>query len=799
MKTNIRARAHGAARFALWLTAVFVGIFLAVLAIKLVLGKPSHETTVRLNIAAAIAGILGGLAGVTSGALLVLQAQPRPRLSRRDVLAPRLLHDDRLVDRLGELRELLENLRSVRAVNCHGQRGAGKSFLLAHLADVVNGHRELDTEQPELAVVSAALYFDVADAAGFAEVEAQVVRAVRGGVGGSWDEFLGEVNRMFGEQPVLLILDNMNTPGLWQPLGEAAYRYLAARPRDRLVLGSIDPVILSNLPLKRVALSGLDRAAVGQLAANRGVTLGPDDVATLHDQCDGLPLYVQLFTARGMDPSGAHGIAVLDRTSDLQVIPTDLEPETRTLLAYASLLALVTRQISIDELEHCPIPHLGEQLEVATRHSFLAPIPDPDRHRVKIHDLVRDPALRVLTDEVSEAARFLFDRARVEGRTVDAALFAMFADPEEIGAPLFDDVLGTVIRSAVKSRNYALLSNLHERAADSAKMLRFIGADAERHDLFCYGHASELAGLGRYSDAERELLASSMTRTRTSRRAARSRLEPELRFLHGDIAHLQNRYSEAAEMFEELGAWAASVGDASLRARCTWGHGHVLRHQGRNLDGALGLFARAIKLADGAGELFAKVYSVTGATGIKVLTGAVADDEEQVLADAEAAIAATSAHDGYMLEVWKSQAQVAWFRGDGDRAFDIVGTAIGKALALNDRLLYNLYFERAEYQRFDGQFAKALDDYLTVLNFGRGNGDRNLVSNALLGTVAVDLAAGHGVHHASHVEARATALEARQIALDADIQVTAQTAEQMTSMLDRTAEGPSQPSRLILF
>ena len=223
-------------------------------------------------------------------------------------------------------------------------------------------------------------------------------------------------------------------------------------------------------------------------------------------------------------------------------------------------------------------------------------------------------------------------------------------------------------------------------------------------------------------------------------------LAPNIRFLLADIAHLQNRYDDAAEMFLELGEWADSVGNhPKLHARCTWGRGHVLRHQGKDLDGALELFERAAGLGRSANELFTQSYSITGATGIKVFLGQIPDTEEETLLDIEAQVVAAE-RDGYLLEVWKSQAQVAWHRGDQERAVRAVKDAVKGALKQNDRLLYNLYFELGEFARLSGRPEVGLGHYLNVLAFGEGNGDRNLIANALLGTVLVDLTMGDWGH-----------------------------------------------------
>ncbi len=783
---NRRGRA---ARVALWIAATCLGIALVIGVVKLMQASPSAATKQRLTIALVITGGLGAAASVTAA---VVQARPRRR-TLFDLQAPNLMGHDRLINRSEEMKALIALMDEQGVANCHGPRGAGKSFLLEHLADVVNRHRMPAGGQQRPRGMKVALYFDLADAVGFDEVRAQVCQAALGRTDATWADFIAAVGRHLKRRRVLLILDNVNAPGLWRPLGEAVYRYLASRPTDKVVFGSIDRVTLGNLTVDHVPVRGLDVEATGELVAARGVQMNPAEVAELHSGCNGLPLYVRLLAAYDEAGHTDTDTAVIDE----QLVPK-LPPAARKLLSYASLIALMNRRVAFNELEHCPLTNLNSALEVVEHRTLMTPIPGDSTRRLKIHDVVRDTALRVLEPEVSEAARQLFSRAYENSQLEHAALYGMFADPEELGVDRFHKLLEEVIRTAVRARNYTLLGSLHARAQEHGRILDFIAADSRRTDLFCFGRASEFAGLGRYKEAESELASSGLDRIRWQPGAQATDLQADLRFLQADIAHLLNRYDEAAQMFDQLGVWAAAAGHPGLRSRCVWGHGHVLRHQGRHLDRALALFEQAEQLADACGEVFPKVYSVTGAAGIRVVMGYALADEEQRLADLERYIAAHSSHDGHLLEVWKTQAQVAWLRDDRQAAVAIVDAAADRALALNDRLLYNLRFERAEYDRFLGNHLEAASGYRQVLEFGTGNGDRNLISNALLGLVLVDMSANRWLHHDSADAARAAALQARQIALDADIQITVGIANSVVSMLDNPP-GAEQPTRLILL
>jgi tetratricopeptide (TPR) repeat protein len=788
MKHGLR-RAAGAA---FWMAGGCLLAFGVFGVVRLAQSAPSEATAQRLDIATAVSGAIAALATTVGVVLAYRQARPK-RAGIADLLGSMLLVDDRLINRSREVGALVAGVDAHPVVGCHGPRGAGKSFLLEHLADVINANRRGVAGQPKPKRVSAALYFDLAAAAGFVDVPAQICRAALGEVDGNWSDFLAYVKRRFKRRRVLLILDNVNSPGLWRELGEAVYKYLAARPKDKVILGSIDPVILGNLEVHHVPVHGLDLSASRELVARRGVQISCEELVELHDDCKGLPLYLRLLSAYGEEARSGRGTAVIDD----QLIP-ELPAEARQLLSYASLTGLTTRRISLTELSQFPLAHVEEQLASIENRTLITAIPYERERRFKIHDIVRDAALRVLGPDVTDAAVVLFEREYARDQLEHAALYAMFADPARIETTLLDELFERVIRRAVNARNYAFLGSLYTRAHEHTDILRFIAADQSRADLFRFARASELAGLGRYEQAEQELVLSSVVQTRWSPDTEGTELQADLRFLQADVAHLLNRYDESAQMFEDLGEWAARAGRKTLRALCVWGHGHVLRHQGRELERALGLFEHAAELSEAGDDLFVRVKALTGATGIKVLVGDVPDGEENLLVGLEREIAATSSHDGYMLEVWKYQAQIAWLRGRTRDATDTIESAIDRALALNDRLLYNLYFERAEYARLTGDHPSALRDYGQVLDFGEGNRDRNLISNALLGGVLVELGLGQWGDHLTREDARAAVLRARQVASEADIELTAATADVVAAMLDEPAAEP-QSVRLILL
>jgi tetratricopeptide (TPR) repeat protein len=729
-----------------------------------------------LSFAAKVVGVLAALVGIGSGIVALREARDRPP-APVDVRSPKLRSGRTVVNRTEKVADLVEELETSEVVNCHGPRGSGKSFMLQYLTDVVNGHRQPNPDHNWPRHFSAALYFDLADAIGFAGIESQVCRASFG-QDGSWGQFMNYVAKRH-RSPMLLVLDNVNSPSLWTPVGKAVGEYLLARDHDKILLGSIERLHFDNQAVGEVSIDGLDVTAFTELVHLEGLPLEEPKIVELYTQWHGLPYYA--------GPRGARHAALAERV--------ELAGGTRRLAAYAALLAVTVRPVPLADLKRCPIADFDTHLEDAIREQLVEPT--AEGRFVTMHDIAREETLVQFQPEVTEAAAILFERARQRGERAKAVVFAMFAAPSQLDSGHFDEVLRPAIRNAVEARDYALLETLHERSRTNQRMLEFLAEDRSRSDLFSFGRAAQLAGLGSYEEAEEELLETSVATVREAAGVVLSELQLELKYLQIDIAHLLNRYGEAAIGFERLAETARISGDEELRARCIWAQAHVLRHQGRDLERALMLFEEAEKLGGHLDLLSVKSLSITGASMIKVFLNSVPDDEEERLERLEQEIAASQSHDGHMLGIWKAMAQVDWIRGRRESAINRVEDAIQNARATNDRLLYDLLFERAEFLRLGGSGSAALQDYARAFRFGTGNRDRNMTSIALLGLVLADMSLDDWEYHASQLEARGSAMQARDMAVQADIQVTKQLAENVVARLDGAMIG--LPTRLINF
>lgn len=133
----ISNRVWSSVRVAAAIAVVCLLVFVALYAHDLLAAAPSKAAAQRLSVVQVAAACLSAIAALTT-AMLALARMRKPRPSFLALLVPKLLHEDRLVNRDGEMRDLVGLIGSTRVVNCHGPRGAGKSFLLEHLT----GRRE---------------------------------------------------------------------------------------------------------------------------------------------------------------------------------------------------------------------------------------------------------------------------------------------------------------------------------------------------------------------------------------------------------------------------------------------------------------------------------------------------------------------------------------------------------------------------------------------------------------------------------------------------------------------------------
>jgi tetratricopeptide (TPR) repeat protein len=769
------------------------GIAAAAGAILLLSGSSGTGVPKWLTVLGALLASVVALTGI-AGSFSSMRAQWLGSPRNRELLAPVLVGSDAFVDRVGELEQISSALVSSRCISCHGQRGTGKSHLLGYIADVVNGNRQSEPGHRMPSGFAASFYFDLADAAGFEQFVTQACRSTFPEAS-SWTQFVNQVDRRFRRGRVVLILDNVNLGSLWTAVGKAVYEYLARRPADAALIGSIDPVIFHNLVPEYVPVRSFDIDAVRSLTRLSRPDLDQDAIVELYQRSGGLPMYLRLLLANSDDPGSDEHVEALAAFLEHTILP-NLESQVRHLVATVGVLGHVSRTVSLSRLRRLPLVDLERNLARAESRSLITvnaagPVPF-----VRIHDLVRDTILRLLPDETNAAVADLVTFFDGEGMDIEASIVSLFGDPHRLDVDV-EELLERVVDHAVALRNYPFLETVWRGCASNERLLRYIHETGSRQALIAYAKASFLAGAGRYADAETELLTVSSVATSGAHLTAARAFD--LRFLLADVTHLQNRYDEALDLFHELLRESRDRGDTRRQAKCEWAIGHSLRHQGHDLDEALCVLRSASEQAQSTGDLAVEVLATADASAIEVYFDTVDEGLADRLLSLEGRVIAAGDRPADLVKLWKERARVEWARGFLRAAADLLETAIEEALRLNDRLLYNLYFERAEFARLAGDLERARLDYGRVATFSEGNRDRNMIANSLLGLALCDVVSQVATTVDGRASIRAKALQARQIAATADIQATAAFAEELVVAMDRRKETEVATHRLIVF
>ena len=119
-------------------------------------------------------------------------------------------------------------------------------------------------------------------------------------------------------------------------------------------------------------------------------------------------------------------------------------------------------------------------------------------------------------------------------------------------------------------------------------------------------------------------------------------------------------------------------------------------------------------------------------------------------------------------------------------------------MAHNERLLYNLYCERAVLARIAGQAQLARTTYQRVAAFSAWNQDRNMIANAMIGLALCD-ALDDGASPPQRVAARAALLRAEDVARGATLYGTASLARELVGLIDGSRIDALQAVRVIVF
>jgi len=767
-------------RWVFYIISGLVAILAVCTLILFTLYDIQSEKVVLLTITWALVGITWAITGIFSNIITIKASKPI-KVSRERLTGQLLPDTSNFVDRSGDSTRLVEALENYQIVNLHGRKGSGKSHFLAFASDIANKHRVAEKDHLCLNKLSkfSVVYFDLSEALGFDDILSQLFNSHLPDMSVSWENFVQAIDVAFGKTSIILILDNVNAQDLSLPLGSAVYKYIAHRPTDKVLLGSIVPVRFHNLPIHCQKFDGFNRTAIVDLAIKSGLNLNEESLSKVEQASDGLPLYLNLLFTHWEDCYGAPGgiSSGLRELLGNSILPR-LSSNGNELLVGIALLSVINPEVNVRSLERLPVDRIEEGLSELVAFSLLVKRERSNVQFVKIHDLIRDSVIEICDTNIQPIAQMLAIDAMNRDLKNESAIYWMFTD-FELGdnRDLLKMLIG-VVREAAATKNYPLLSTLALLSETRKQVKKLMLQNDEVRNALAYAQASSLAGAGLYNSSVDCIEKNTPLIFRKLVEPSNLlQLEFEIAYLHADLLHLQNRYDEALDSMFHLRRIAQDSQFYGSAAKIEWAIGHIIRHQGKQLDVAFEHFEMAEELARKLDDIYTVVFSATGMLGIQVYLKDIPEKSMEKLNKLEDELQDNPQYENYLPKIWKCQSQVLFDAGKIDEAHSRLAKAIAEALEMNDRLLFNYYFQRAEFFRFQGDVEKAVHDYLKVLEFGRVNGDRNLISNSLLGIAEAEASNNTLIHHLSEADRRSSVLQARAIAEDAGIVVTQRHAE----------------------
>jgi predicted ATPase len=296
----------------------------------------------------------------------------------------------------------------------------------------------------------------------------------------------------------------------------AAYRHLEAHARDELAAGLGGLARMAT----RLPLEGLDRDAVGRLAADRARGLGsgpPQGIPpAVHEASAGNPFYVdelvQLLARQGrLHDARAHGrpLPLPDGVRDaIRRRLASLDAGSTQALSAAAVIGAEFRVATLASVLHVPPAEILEQLEAPYRAGIVVAI-DPGRFTFQ-HALVRDTLLesigatrRAHLHRVTAEALEELHRDDPEPRLAEIAHHFLHA-ATEAGAERAVRYAARAARQAIGQFGYEEAARLYERGLDVAASLP---ADEARACELQQGLGEALMRAGDVEGAQRALRA----------------------------------------------------------------------------------------------------------------------------------------------------------------------------------------------------------------------------------------------------------------------------------------------------
>lgn len=642
-------------------------------------------------------------------------------------------------DREESLHTLISMLQSdARVINVYGKRGIGKSAFLRYFCDLANRklNRENSKRRQNLKEIrkirGRSIYLHISGD-GSQSLDKQIVSQVAGHCS-TLSEIAEWIIQMVRHKKIFLVIDNINNAGLSKEIEAVIDTFLSHSNRYRIIIGSVEKQpflnIINEKNIQYIELSVFDAKDVFDFANKNSKNLSTDDLSKVLDFTEGLPVFVSLLLS---NDSPSLPVITYDKdrmNSYLGRIIDDLDSVTSTVAQYIGFLSVTMPVFPIGMLNRLGLSLPVGCLEKLENCSLIEL--DADAQTIKMHELFRDYICQRFSN-VTAIIQKLYEYYRNENLLYEQTYYLIMFENDT-----HNDTISQAIQRAINEENFAFLLMLGEHYK------RLYGLHKPNFNLseetfltVIYGYLEGLIGVGSYP-AAREVI----DKCKIPARSPKTDLQFRFSMLTAHLYHLQNKYDESIATYEVLLPHTQEGPYKKYEAKCFWGIGHSLRHQGKDFDAALKFYDKSISAAEKIRSRSEVIKSMREKLIVFLLRGQKNEacnlhyeicmkiNQLPATGYKETRISFLKAETIYIATTKKQNPQLE---------YTLLSKVLDTYKSQRKRLQYNICFQLGEYYRRQQNYITAKENYNKALTFSKQNHDHNLETLSQIAIAVCDI------------------------------------------------------------
>jgi len=652
-----------------------------------------------------------------------------------------ILNYKTFVDRKKQIKELLDILKKGNnIVNIFGIDGIGVSETLRFSADLINKQipigRRLKYYKSLNALLPSknlAFYLKITNI----NSKEQLIKELQENMFVSESketlslaELVSFINKKSGRKRIVLMFDEIQNNLQTSLVEEFILSYLRFRPQDTFFVGSHQKNLSYQLTYQFIEILKFDKEELFILAKAYNVDLKEEDSTNLFELSQGIPVYAYLLLRYYNIEKQLCKDNLIDYLNNK--ILSSLNAREKEIISKIALISKRFDEIDYDYLLRS-IPNFNF-LELKSLENKAVIQVNPQYKNVSILPIVADQVLLNFNDKTF--AKKLYNFHKQEHNDSLAIMYLLLSDIEKKDVNYFHKTIDCFLE------NNDMLSLYHSFQVCIDLDIDIFSKCSNIYKKYCFSCITMLLSCGKYKQAEK--LFKEFTFNTSYFLASKESLSEEqfkFYFLWADTKHLQNCYSEAINILDEL--IKCEKNNECMLCQLYWMRAHCLRHQWKNPNESLRYYNLCYELSQKHNRKEYIIRSIHGMFCISFITSNESFNYDDRFNELETIYKETGEiWNIYKYNTLKYKAIYARIKQKNFfEAENLLTQSLEGYKKIKRRNIYDVYFEFGELYRFFDQYQRAIIFYTKCLNFAQSNFDYNLQSLAQLGVILCRLKA----------------------------------------------------------